>query len=103
MGSIRTSPFIPRTSFFVRVFQTLEVTIFGSIRTSPFIPRTPFSCENFKQFHVSILSHSCTKSFLLSIHFSKAQDMVDVVSKSPILKASAKRTPDRFIALDFHY
>ena len=38
LGSIRTSPFVPRTSVFVRVFQTLEVTFFGSTRTSPFVP-----------------------------------------------------------------
>ena len=35
-----TSPFTPRTSVFVRVFQTLELTIFVSISTSFFIPRT---------------------------------------------------------------
>ena len=47
-GSFRTSLFIPRTSIFVRVFQTLEVTIFGSIRTSPSSQGHPFSCAYFK-------------------------------------------------------
>ena len=64
-GSKKTSPPIARTSIFVRIFQTLKMTILGSFKTSPFIPRTSFLVQKFKQFYVCISSHLCTKSFLL--------------------------------------
>ena len=45
VGSSSTSVFMPGTSAFVQIFQTLELNIMGSIRTSVFIPRTPmFVC-----------------------------------------------------------
>ena len=53
-----TSPFIPITTVFVRVFQTLEVTIFGSKITSPFIPRTSFFVRIFQKLEVTICGSS---------------------------------------------
>ena len=51
-----TSLFIPRTSFFVRVFQTLEVTISEAAapRTSLFIPRTSIFVRVFQTLEVTI-------------------------------------------------
>ena len=56
--------FIPRTSVFVRVFQTLEVTIFGSIFTSIWIPRTSFLVQIFQTFEVTIFGSPRTSLFI---------------------------------------
>ena len=64
MGSMRTRPFIPRTSVFVRVFQTLEVTIFGSFRTSLFIPRTSVFVRVFQTLEVTIPCSIRTSLFI---------------------------------------
>ena len=63
-GSIITSPFIPRTSFLARIFQTLEVTFFGSILTSPFIPRTSVLARVFQTLEVTIFSSTRTSRFI---------------------------------------
>ena len=60
--SIITSFFIPRTSVFVRIFQTLEVTILGSFRTSIFIPRTSVFVCVFQTLEVTTTAAS-NKSF----------------------------------------
>ena len=52
-ASMSTSLYIPRTSVFVRVFQTLEVTIFGSIITSPFIPTAAVFMRVFQTLEVT--------------------------------------------------
>ena len=113
----------PLISFFVRIFQTLDVTIFGSankffhpkdirfrarisnlgdlfwqhknksVHSKDILYRVKIEDSEFR------LSHSCKIVSLSSEYFSKAHDMVDFVSKSPIANASAKRTPERFIAL----
>ena len=62
-GSQRTSPFIPRTSVFVRVFQTLEMTIFGSSRTSPSVQGHPFSCV-FQTLEATIFGSISTSIFI---------------------------------------
>ena len=64
-GSLRTSLFIPRTSVFVRVFQTLEVTIFGSRRTSRPIPRTSVFVQIFQTFEVTIIGNPFRTSLFI--------------------------------------
>ena len=44
--------FMPRTPVFVRIFQTLEVTILGSFSTSLFVPRTSVFVRVFQTLEV---------------------------------------------------
>ena len=87
LRQLKTNPPIARTSIFVRIFQTLKVTILGSFKTSPFIPRTSFLAK-FKQFYVSFRAICAQNRSFFSEQFVRAHDMVDGVSKSPILNAS---------------
>ena len=60
----KNKSFIPRTPVYVRVFQTLEVTISGSFITSLFVPITPVFVRVFQTLEVTIFGSIRTSIFI---------------------------------------